>query len=75
MSKKLYHSSAVQIGGDLYIIGGLSNSKSDYQTAIHRMSCSDRVCTWTTMSQELKVVRQDLVALEIPKSFCIPTEQ
>ena len=75
MPKKLYGSSAVQIGGDLYLIGGVSNDKSDYQTAIHRMSCSARVCTWTTMTQKLKVGRQASVAIPIPKSFCVPIEQ
>ena len=75
MPKRIRDHSAVEIGGDLYTVGGYSNDGSGYQTAIHRMSCSSRVCTWTTMTQELKDGRQQLVAIPIPKSFCVPIEQ
>ena len=71
MPKKLGFHSAVEIGGDLYTIGGYSPDGGT-QTAIHRMSCSARVCTWTTMTQELKVARYETVAIPIPKSFCVP---
>ena len=64
--------SAVQAGGDLYAMGGYSN---DFTTAIYRLSCSSRVCTWTTMTQELKEGRMLTVAIAIPKSFCVPIEQ
>ena len=73
MPKKLHGASAVQIEGDLYLIGGYSNDGSVHQTAIHRMSCLSRVCTWTTMIQKLKVARQNQVAIKIPSSSCIPT--
>ena len=73
MPKKLYRHSAVEIGGDLYTVGG--SSTDGYQTAIYKMSCWSRVCTWTTMTQKLKVGRQDFVAIAIPKSFCVPMEQ
>merc|ERR1719319_694530 len=73
MTKTLYGSTAVQIEGDLYIVGGVSNDGYGSQTAIHRMSCWSRNCTWTTMTQELKVARADSVAIAIPKSFCVPS--
>ena len=70
MPKKLYLQSAVEVGGDLYLIGG-----SDYDNEmnfIQRMSCSARVCTLTTMTQTLKVARGAAVGIKIPRSFCVP---
>ena len=76
MPKKLIGLSAVEIGGDLYTIGGYAGySNGGRQTAIHRMSCSARVCTWTTMPQELKEARYGAVAIKIAKSFCVPIEK
>ena len=72
MPKKLRFHSAVEIGGDLYTVGGYTYDGSGYQTAIHRMSCSARLCMWTTMTQELKVARSEAVAIKIPRSFCVP---
>ena len=74
MPKQLEYHSAVEIGGDLYTIGGYSNDGSGYQTAIHRMSCSAGVCTWTTMTQAMQVARLFSVAIPIPKSFCSPSK-
>ena len=71
MPKKLRYFSAVEIEGDLYTVGGWSPDGGT-QVAIHRMSCSARVCTWTTMTQELKAARLRTVAIPIPKSFCVP---
>ena len=76
MPKKLRYHSTVEIGGDLYTIGGYSiDDPRDYrwQSAIYQMSCSSSVCKWTTMTQELKVARQSSVAIPIPKSLCVPT--
>ena len=70
MPKKLYLQSAVEVVGDLYLIGG-----SDYDNEmnfIQRMSCSARVCTLTTMTQKLKVARGAAVGIKIPRSFCVP---
>ena len=74
MPKKLYLQSAVEIGGDLYLIGGLFNDGSgEYKmNFIQRMSCSARVCTLTTMTQKLKVARGAAVGIKIPRSFCVP---
>ena len=73
MPKKLAFHSAVEIGGDLYTLGG--SSGAGYQTTIYRMSRWSRVCTWTTMTQKLKLARRNFVAIAIPKSFCFPIEQ
>ena len=71
MPKKLRGHSAIVLNGDLYTIGG-RDENGDYQTAIHRLSCSSGNCAWTTMDQELKVARGFQVSLAVPKNLCIP---
>ena len=66
-----YHS-AVEIGGDIYTIGGYASFVT-WTTAIYRLSCSSRVCTWTTMTQKLKVARDRAVAIPVQKSLCVST--
>ena len=73
MPKKLRGFSAVVLEGDLYTIGGYSPNGSTEQTAIHRLSCSSRVCSWTTMNQRLKVAREAPIAIPVMDSLCIPT--
>ena len=79
MPKKLTGLSAAVLGGDLYTIGGFDGNYGNYgnggvyQTAIHRLSCSSRVCTWTTMNQHLKVARGALIAIPVMDSVCTPT--
>ena len=79
MPKKLSQFSAAVLEGDLYTIGGLSPHVpccgSTEQTAIHKLSCSSRVCTWTTMNQDLKVARRNLIAIPVLDSLCSPTTQ
>ena len=75
MPKKLRRHSAVQIGGDLYVIGGYQGEHIGDQSAIYKLSCFSRVCKWTTMNQELKVARSWTIAIPIPKSFCVPFEK
>jgi len=71
MPKKLYDLSAVVLSGDLYAIGG-EDENGDYQTAIHRLSCSSGNCAWTTMDQELTVGRAYQVSFAVPNNQCIP---
>ena len=76
MPKKLSGFSAVVLEGDLYTIGGYSpveHGITAEQTAIHRLSCSSRVCTWTTMNQHLKVARGTPIAIPVLDSLCSPT--
>ena len=70
MPKKLEGLSAVVLSGDLYAIGG-RDENGDYQTAIHRLSCSSGNCAWTTMDQELKVGRNAHIAMAVPNNLCI----
>ena len=67
MPKILYSHSMLEIQGDLFVFGGYS---SVFQSAIHKMSCLSGVCSWTTISQELKTARRYLVAMSVPDYFC-----
>ena len=69
MPKKLKGLSAVVLNGDLYTIGG-RDENGDLQTAIHRLSCSSGNCAWTTMDQELKTGKENLVAMAVPNDLC-----
>ena len=68
MPKELSGHSMLEIQGDLFVFGG---SSSVIQSEIHKMSCSSAVCSWTTINQELKVARNDLVAMSVPDYFCL----
>ena len=74
MPIKVVSLSVVQFGGDLYTIGGDIGgvgAQKQFNSAIHKLSCSSRVCKWTTLTQELKVGRQGTVAIPISKSMCV----
>ena len=70
LPKVLWDSSMVELGENLYIIGGSSNDGSGYQREIHELSCISGSCSWRTLSQELNVDRINLVALPVDNSFC-----
>ena len=70
LPKALLFSSMVELGGNLYIIGGESNDGSYYQNEIHQLSCFSGLCSWTTLTQQLKVAREFLVAIPIDDTFC-----
>ena len=69
MPKALYGHSMLEIQGDLFVFGG-SDENWNMQSAVHKMSCSSEVCSWTTINQELKVARDLLVAMSVPNYFC-----
>ena len=69
LPKALYLSSMVELGDNLYIIGGWSNYGSD-QNEIHQLSCISGSCSWRTLTQQLKVDRISLVAIPVDNSFC-----
>jgi hypothetical protein len=74
MPKRIEALSAAEIGGDLYTIGGYSpDDAGKKQTEIQKLTCSSRVCTWTTISQSLKVGRSYPVAIPVMDSLCTPT--
>ena len=74
MPKRIEALSAAEIRGDLYTIGGYSpDDAGKKQTEIQKLTCSSRVCTWTTISQSLKVGRSYPVAIPVMDSLCTPT--
>ena len=72
MSKRICCFSIARFGGDIYTFGGLPSGRTG-ETAIHRLTCSSRVCKWTTINQQLKVAKWDTVAIPVMDSLCIPT--
>ena len=59
----------VEVGRDLYVIGG-SNGDGGNHKEIQKLSCSSRVCTWTTINQQLKVGRSWPVAIPVMDALC-----
>ena len=70
LPKALWDSSMVELGENLYIIGGNSNDGSGHQREIHQLSCFSGLCSWTTLTQQLKVARTRPVALSIDNLYC-----
>jgi hypothetical protein len=60
----------VELGENLYIIGGYSGSGSSISREIYELSCISGSCSWRTLTQQLKVGRISLVALPVDNSFC-----
>ena len=62
MPNKLYGHEIVPFDKDVVIIGG---HYSGYQSSLHRLTCQNQDCEWKTMSQLLKVARNEFVAMLI----------
>ena len=62
-------SSMVELGDNLYIIGG-QDSNSGPQREIHQLSCVSGLCSWKTLTQQLKTARAYLVAIPVNDIFC-----
>ena len=69
MPKALIGHSMLEIQGDLFVFGGWDENWN-MQSAVHKMSCSSEVCSWTTINQELNVARNNQVAISVPDYFC-----
>ena len=72
LSKKMYGQKMVEDGENFYMIGGYSNDGSGYQKEIQRLTCLSGTCSWTTLTQELKVARSHFVAITVKDSVCTP---
>ena len=66
LPKKLYGHAVYPYENDIYVLGG--NSGFWYEKAIHRLSCSNAECLWTTMKATLKVRRQYFVPIPMNTS-------
>ena len=69
MPKGLSGHSMLEIQGGLFVFGG-RDENGGYQTEIHKISCSSGECSLTTINKELKVARQNPVAMSVPDYFC-----
>ena len=70
LPKAISGTSMVELGDNLYIIGGYSDDGSSVQREIHQLSCVSGLCSWTTLTQQLKVARKFLVAIPVDDIFC-----
>ena len=70
LPKALSSSTMVEVGDNLYVIGGYSNDGSGIQNEIHQLSCISGLCGWTTLTWQLKVARFSLVAIPVDNTFC-----
>ena len=70
LPKKCNRHEMVDIGEHLYIIGG--DDGNDYLNEIQKLTCVSSVCSWTTLTQQLKVGRSNTVAIPVIDSFCTP---
>ena len=70
LPKPLAQNSMVELGENLYIIGGQTNDGSGVQNEIHQLSCFSGLCSWKTLTQQLKVATSYLVAIQVDNTFC-----
>ena len=66
MPNKLYGHKIVPFDKDVVIIGGYDGTSGGFPSSLHRLTCQNQDCEWKTMSQQLKVAREDFVAMLIP---------
>ena len=71
MPKRLERHEMLEIQGDLFVFGGKSPDYPDgRQTAIHKLECSSNNCSWSTINQQMKTAKRDVVAIAVPNWFC-----
>ena len=77
LPKQLEFHSMVELGGSLYIISGVDtgfgfSDGSRYQKEILKLTCAFGTCSWTTLTQQIKVGRYGAVLIPVMDSFCTP---
>ena len=74
LPKKIYGASMVEVGDNLYIIGGWSSNgpigQIGFQKEIQQLSCASGLCSWKTLKQQLKFARRWLVAIPVNDIHC-----
>ena len=76
LPKVLASHSMVELGENLYTIGGFSHDEIAKFTEfpesreIQKLTCVSGACSWTTLTQQLKVGRGYTVAIPVSDSFC-----
>ena len=67
MPTKLQGHEMVTFDTDVVIIGGQSDENGpSYESSLHRLTCQNQTCEWKSMSQQLKIARDNFVAMLIP---------
>ena len=78
LPKGLASHSMVKLGENLYTVGGFFHDEIDEFTKfsesreIQKLTCVSGTCSWTTLTQQLKVGRGYTVAIPVKDSFCTP---
>ena len=57
----------VSIGYDLILIGGATNDS--FLNSIYKLSCSNHMCKWDKLQEELKTTRVFFTAIPLPEEF------
>ena len=68
LPRALWSHSMVEVEENLYIIGG--DSDDDTLKEIHKLTCISGSCSWSTLTQQLKEERTNVVAIPVMESFC-----
>ena len=68
LPKVLEGPSIVEIQGDAFLFGGYHGG--NYNSAIYQLTCSSGICSWSTLNQEMKIGRRNIVAIPVPDNFC-----
>ena len=66
---RLREHTMVLLGKGLAIIGGYGNVNAQAEKKIHLLSCMNRNCSISTLSQELSMPRYWFVAIPIPDTI------
>ena len=73
LPKTLEGHSMLEIHGDVFVFGGWDGDCWDedcWQSAIHKLSCSSGICSWSTINAQLNFAREWTVVIPVPDSFC-----
>ena len=72
MPKALDGLSLLEMQGDVFVFGGHDrHGTGDYNSAIYQLSCSSRICSWSTINQVLKVARKQSVVIPVSDTLCL----
>ena len=59
----------ISIGYDLLVLGGTPDGGGSNSGKLYKLSCSNQVCNWETLSKELQIPRYQLTAIALPDDF------
>ena len=59
----------ISIGYDLLVLGGTNYGGGVNNGKLYKLSCSNQVCNWETLSNELQIPRHFHTAIVLPDDF------